>query len=156
MSKLKMIAEPGKQETVLTYVFDAPRERVFNLYTNPELLPQWWGPRYLSTEVERMEVKPGGTWRYIQRDDAGNLYVFNGVYHEIVSPERLTYTFEYEGEPGHILLVTVRFEEMDGKTLIIEKSIYQSVEDRDGMISEGMESGADESMERLEELLAIK
>lgn len=156
MSRMILIAEPGIQETVITYTFDAPRDKVFTIFTDPGLIPQWWGPRYLTTEVEKMEVQPGGIWRYIQRDEAGNLFAFKGVYHEVLPPERLTYTFEYEGEPGHILLETVSFEAQDDKTKIIEKAVYQSVQDRDDMLIEGMEGGARESLERLSELLAVK
>ncbi len=156
MSRMILIAEPGKQETVISYIFDAPRDLVYKIFTDPTLIPQWWGPRYLTTEVEKMEVQPGGIWRYIQRDEAGNLFAFTGVYHEVLPPERLTYTFEYEGEPGHILLETVSFEAQDDKTKIIEKAIYQSVQDRDDMLIEGMEGGARESLERLSELLAVE
>lgn len=153
MSKMVMFAEPGNQEKVLSYAFDAPRERVYQFYSDPNLIPRWWGPRYLTTEVDRMEVKPGGSWRYIQRDDVGNLYAFNGVYHEVLPLDRITYTFEFEGEPGHIILVTILFQEEEGKTTIIERSVFQSVDDRDGLISQGMEGGSLELMERINELL---
>jgi uncharacterized protein YndB with AHSA1/START domain len=100
-----------------------------------------------------MEVRPGGQWRYISRDAGGDEYAFHGVYHEILSPERLVYTFEFEGMPGHVLLETITLEEHDGKTTLIDQSVFQSVADRDGMVQSGMESGASESLDRLDELL---
>ena len=154
MAKTTLIAEPGKQEVVMTHIFDATPERVFQALTDPHLIPHWWGPRYLTTTVDRMEVKPGGLWRFIQRDDTGYEYVFHGVFHDILTPERLTYTFEFEGLPGHVMLEIVTCEpQAGGKTKLIDKSVYQSVDDRDGMFQSGLEEGATETMERLAELL---
>lgn len=154
MTKLNVIAEPGNHAITMTRSFDAPRDLVFKTYTDPKLIPQWWGPSSVTTIVDQMDVKKGGVWRYIQRAADGNEYAFNGVYHEIVSPERVVYTFEFEGMPGHVLLETVTFEEQDGKTKLTDVSVFQSVADRDGMLSSGMEEGAVESMDRFAELLA--
>jgi uncharacterized protein YndB with AHSA1/START domain len=153
MKKTNLIAEPGKQEIVITRVFDAPRDILFKIMTDPKLIPQWWGPGYLTTTVDKMDVKFGGVWRYVQRNQDGNEFSFKGVYHECVSPERLVYTFEFEGLPGHIFLETVTLEEQNGKTKLTDTSVFQTVDDRDGMLKSGMESGATESMDRLEEIL---
>jgi uncharacterized protein YndB with AHSA1/START domain len=96
----------------------------------------------------------GGNWRYVQRDADGNAYAFRGVYHQVLSPERLVCTFEFEGMPGHVLLETVTFEEQDGKTKLTDQAVFQTLEDRDGMLRTGMEQGAAESMDRFAELLA--
>jgi uncharacterized protein YndB with AHSA1/START domain len=155
MTKNSFSADPGKQEVVSMVVFNAPRALVFKACTDPALIPKWWGPRYLTTIIDRLELKPGGLWRFVQHDADGNEYAFHGVYHEVAAPERLVYTFEFEGTPGHVLLTTGTFESLpDGKTKVTEKSVFQSVEDRDGMLNTGMEKGATESMERLAELLA--
>jgi uncharacterized protein YndB with AHSA1/START domain len=154
MKKISVVVEPGKQEAVITLGFDAPRELVFRTFTDPNLIPQWWGPRYLTTRVDKMEVKKGGIWRFLQQDANGNQHAFNGVYHEINTPERIVYTFEFEGVPGHIALETVSFEERDGMTIMVDQMVFQSVEDRDGMAAAGMEEGGIESMERFDELLA--
>lgn len=154
MSKVAYTIEPGKQEIVMTRTFDAPRDLVFKTMTDPNLIPKWWGPRYLTTRVDEMDLRPGGRWRYLQRDPQGNEHAFHGVYHDITAPERLVFTFEYEGVPGHVLLDTVTLEEVDGKTRLTDQSVFQSVADRDGMVQSGMESGATEMMDRLEELLA--
>ncbi len=154
MTKTQFIIEPGKQVIIMTRAFNAPRQRVFKAYTDPTLIPQWWGPRRLTTTVDTMEVKKGGVWRYVQRDAQGNEFAHNGVYHEISAPERLIGTYEFEGMPGHVGLVITTFEEQDGQTLLTEKSIFPSVEDRDGTVASGMEGGAVETMDRLEEVIA--
>ena len=151
-----IIAEPGKQEIVITREFDAPRELVFKVFTDPELLPQWWGPRYLSTIVDKMDVRPGGQWRFVQRDAQGNEYAFHGVYHEVLASERIIDTFEFEGLPetGHVTLETMRLVELpEGRTRLITQSIFQSVMDRDAMLQSGAESGVNETYDRLSELL---
>jgi uncharacterized protein YndB with AHSA1/START domain len=154
MSDYKLIAEPGKQEVIITRSFDAPRELVYEVFTNPELIPQWWGPRELTTQVERMEVRKGGIWRYIQHDAAGEEYAFSGVYHLVAPSEKLVFTFEFEPMAGHIILETTTFADQGGKTLVVDQSVFQSVADRDGMVNSGMERGSSESMERLTEILA--
>lgn len=155
-STTTITAERGKQEIVITREFDAPRELVFKAFTDPNLIPQWWGPRYLSTEVDKIDVKPGGQWRFINRDAEGKEYGFHGVYHEILAPERIIDTFEFEGLPetGHVTLETVRLEALPGgRTRLISQSVFQSVADRDGMLQSGMEEGVNDTYDRLEELL---
>ncbi|MGE5172677.1 MAG: SRPBCC family protein [Betaproteobacteria bacterium] len=137
----------------MTRVFDASRDLLFKAHTDKNLIPQWWGPARFKTTTDKLDVKPGGLWRFVQRDAAGSTYAFHGVYHEL-SPERIVGTFEFEGMPGRVSLDSVTFEEMGGKTKLIEKTVFQSVEDRDGMLKEGMEEGVYESMDRLAELLA--
>jgi uncharacterized protein YndB with AHSA1/START domain len=144
---------PSDQEIVMERVFNAPRELVFKAHTDPNLISQWWGPRRYTTTVDKMDLRVGGVWRFVQHDADGNEFAFNGVYREIVPPERLSYTFEFEGMPGHVLVETVTFEEQNGKTKVTVTGLYQSVEDRDGMLQSGMEEGANESYERLVELL---
>jgi uncharacterized protein YndB with AHSA1/START domain len=153
MAKMTLIAEPGKHDILMSREFNAPRELVFRALTDPTLVPRWWGPSTLTTVVDKMDVKAGGIWRFVQRDAAGNEYGFHGVYHEVLAPERIIQTFEFEGLPGHVLLETMILEEHDGKTAIIDSSVFQTVEDRDGMLQSGMEGGAAESWDRLEELL---
>lgn len=144
---------PSDREVVITRIFDAPREKVFKASIDPGLISQWWGPKRYTTEVEKMDVKPGGIWRFIQRDGEGNEYAFNGVYREVVPPEREVHTFEFEGMPGLMMIETSVFEEYGGKTKLKVTDQFQTVEDRDGMFSSGMKEGATESMDRLEELL---
>jgi uncharacterized protein YndB with AHSA1/START domain len=151
-----ILAEPGKQEILITREFDAPREFVFKACTDPKLIPQWWGPRYLSTEVDKMDVRPGGQWRFLNRDAEGNEYAFHGVYHEVLAPERIIDTFEFEGLPetGHVTLETMKLEALPGgRTRFTVQSVFQSVADRDGMLQGGMEEGVNDTYDRLAELL---
>jgi uncharacterized protein YndB with AHSA1/START domain len=152
----KITAEPDKQELFIIREFDAPRELVFKAFTDPELYAQWIGPRGLKTTIEIFEPKNGGSWRYIQKDQEGNEFAFHGVNHEVLPPERIIDTFEFEGLPetGHVILETAKFEALPGnRTKLTSQSVFQSVEDRDGMMQSGMEEGVNESYERLDELL---
>jgi uncharacterized protein YndB with AHSA1/START domain len=144
---------PSDREIVMTRVFDAPRELVFKAYTDPNAIPQWWGPRRYATTVDQMDVRPGGAWRFVNQGPDGSEFAFRGEYRVIVPPERLVYTFEFEGMPGHILVETITFEEHDGKTTLTNTSLFDSGEDRDGMLASGMTEGATESMDRLAEYL---
>ncbi|MFL5734643.1 MAG: SRPBCC family protein [Chloroflexia bacterium] len=154
MSDTKIIAEPGKQEIIITRTVDAPRDLVFKAFIDPQAIPQWWGPRRLTTQIDKLEARPGGSWRFVQRDKEGNEFAFHGVFHEVKAPEMAIQTFEFEGVPGHVSLETMILKEENGKTLITAISVFQSVEDRDGMVQAGMESGVREGYERLDELLA--
>jgi uncharacterized protein YndB with AHSA1/START domain len=154
MERIKLVAEAGKQELIITRLFDATAQRVFTVMTDPTLIPQWWGPRKYSTIADRMEFKVGGVWRFLNRDAGGNEFGFHGVYHLIETPRRIIQTFEFEGMPGHVSLETMTLEDRGGKTLITAHSVFQSVADRDGMIEGGMETGANETYDRLEEVAA--
>ena len=154
MSDLKVVADPGTQEIVITRTFDAPRDLVFKAFTDPDAVRQWWGQASSETVVDQLEARPGGRWRFVERDGQGNEDGFHGVYHDLQASERIVYTFEYEGMPGHVLLETIVLEDQDGKTLMTDSSVYQSVADRDGMLQSGMETGAAESFGRLDDYLA--
>jgi len=152
----KIIAEQGKQEILITREFDAPRDLVFKTFTEWDLYVQWLGPRRLTTTLDTFEPRNGGGWRYIQKDKDGNEFAFHGVNHEVTAPERIIGTFEFEGlpEPGHVLLQTARFEELPGqRTKMTSQSVFQSIEDRDGMLQSGMQEGVNDSYSRLDELL---
>src|SRR2546428_10483095 len=133
--------------------FDAPRARVFEVYTDPKLIPLWWGPRRYTTTVDKMDVRPGGVWRYISRGADGTEFAFHGTYREIKRPERLVSTFEFEGMPGHVVVDAATFEGRGGKTKVTVTSRFESVGDRGGMLKSGMEDGASQTWDRLAELL---
>jgi uncharacterized protein YndB with AHSA1/START domain len=154
MTPLKIIAEPGKHVIVMRREFNAPRQRVFRALTDPTLIPRWWGPKDVTTIVDQIELRVGGVWHFTQCDTAGSEYPFFGVYHEISSPARLVYTFEFEGTPGQVMLETITLEEQNGKTLMTDTCVYQSVEHRDQMIQAGMEGGTIDSWDRIDILLA--
>lgn len=155
-NETKIISKPDKQELCIIREFDAPREIVFKAFTDPELYVQWIGPRGLETTLETFEPRSGGSWRYIQKDPDGNEFAFHGVNHEVLPPERIIDTFEFEGLPetGHVILETAKFEALsDNRTKLTSQSVFQTVEDRDGMMQSGMEEGVNDSYERLDELL---
>jgi len=153
--KLK-IETVGDREIRGERVFDAPREKVWAALTDPELIPQWWGPRQYTTVVDVMDVRPGGQWRFVhQAEEGSDEHGFRGVYREVTEPERIVQTFEWEGMPGHIAVETMELEDLgDGRTKINTVSLFHTTEERDGMFNSGMEGGASETYDRLEELLA--
>jgi uncharacterized protein YndB with AHSA1/START domain len=153
-AQTRILAEPGVPQIIITREFDAPRELVYRAHTDPELLAQWLGPRRFTMIVDRYDCRDGGTWRFIHRDAEGNEAGFHGVFHGTPSPDAVVRTFEFEGAPGHISMETLTMEERDGKTQIRINGVFQSVEDRDAAVESGMESGVNEGMERLDELLA--
>jgi uncharacterized protein YndB with AHSA1/START domain len=154
-AKTEILVEPGTQQIVMTREFAAPRELVYRAFTDPELLVQWLGPSRMTMTIERHEMRDGGVWRYIHRDADGSEAAFHGVIHGEPSLEGgVVRTFEFEGFPGHVSMETLSLEERDGKTFMRTNSVFQSVEDRDGMVASGMESGVNDGMQKLDALLA--
>jgi uncharacterized protein YndB with AHSA1/START domain len=153
MPDVQITAPDGVPQVVVTTELDAPRALVYRAHVDPGLLSRWLGPRRLTTEVERFEVRDGGRWRLVQRDDAGHEYGFHGVFHGAPTPDSTVRTFEFEGAPGHVSLESLELEEQDDMTYLRTTSVFHSVRDRDIMLRSGMEQGIRESYERLEELL---
>lgn len=154
-NKTEIIAEPGKQELFIIREFEAPRELLFKAYTDPDIYVQWVGPKDLEMRIAKMDAQNGGSYRFIHKRD-GHEYAFSGVYHEVLKPERIIGTFEFEGLPerGHVIMGTTRFEELpDGRSKLVHQSVFQSVQDRDGMMASGMERGVNEGYEKLDALL---
>lgn len=148
-----VIDTPSDREIAMTRTFDAPRALVFEALTRPEHLARWWGPRRYALVRCELDLRPGGKWRFVQRGADGREHAFRGEYREVVAPERVVSTFEYEGLPGHVSVETMTLEEKDGRTTLTAHSVFASREDRDGILQSGMESGARESYDRLDELL---
>ncbi len=156
-NKTEIIAEPGRQEIFIKREFDARRELVFRAYTDPDILVKWLGPKNLKMKIEKNADAAGEPWRFIHSDENGNEFGFHGVCHELLAPERIIRTFEFEGLPetGHVSLETATFEELpNNRTRVTSQSVFKSVEDRDGMIASGMEHGVNEGYERLDDLLS--
>lgn len=148
-----VITRVSDTELVLTREFDAPRELVFKAMTDPALLPRWWGPRKYRTVVDELDARPGGKWRMRNIAADGGEHAFRGEFREVVPSERVVWTFEYEPLPGHISVETMTLTERDGRTLLTVRDQFSSKEDLEGMVNSGMESGARESYERLDELI---
>jgi uncharacterized protein YndB with AHSA1/START domain len=153
MTELKVDAPEGVPQVTMTREVAAPRDLVFRAFTEPDLLVQWLGPRRLTMSVDRYEVRDGGRWRYVHREDDGTEYGFRGVFHGDPTPDQIVQTFEFEGAPGHVQLDPARLEEIDSRTVIHMNSVFQSVEARDAMVGAGMADGLREGFEQLDELL---
>lgn len=145
---------PSARVTVMKRSFAAPRELVFAAMTQPEHVRQWYGLRSLKMTVCEIDLRPGGKWRFAQEAPDGSEFAFSGVYKEVDPPNRVAFTECYEAMPEHGYMVTGVYEEHDGITTVTSTLVYQSPEDRDGHRDSGMESGANESYDRLEEYLA--
>ena len=148
------ITANGEREIRMEREFDAPRERVFAVYTDPELIPQWWGWSESTTKVDYMEPRTGGRWRFVHVEDDGSENGFQGAYREVTAPERVVQTFEWEGMAGHVCVETTTFEDIgDGRTKVTTVSLFHTTEERDGMLG-SMGGGAEHTYARLDELLA--
>lgn len=148
------VTTPAEREIHVERVFDAPRDKVFAAFTDPGLIPEWWGPRDTTTIVDKMDVRPGGDWRFVMRDADGSETGFRGTFREVTPPERLVQTFEWEGMPGHVSVDIATFEDLGDRTRVVTVSQFHTPEERDGMLAAGMEGGLNESYARLDELLA--
>lgn len=153
MSNTLTVTTPSDLEIVLTRDFDASRELVFDAFSQPDHVRHWWGQAGSTLAQCEMDFRPGGKWRFVERDKNGQEWGFRGEVREIVKPERIVQTFEFEGMPGHVSVETMRLEDIGGRTRVTVTSVFASVEDRDGMIQSGMEKGAGESYDRLEAYL---
>jgi uncharacterized protein YndB with AHSA1/START domain len=153
-TRVATVTTPTDREIRIEREFDAPRDRVFAIYTDPALVPEWWGPRGTTTIVDVMDVRAGGSWRFVARESDGSESAFRGTYREVTAPERIVQTFEWEGMPGHVSVETAEFEDLGDRTRVVTTSTFHTTEERDGMLGSGMEGGMNETYQRLDELLA--
>jgi uncharacterized protein YndB with AHSA1/START domain len=123
--------EGRERELLITRIFDAPRDLVFQAWIEPDRAARWWGPQGFITTYCDMDVRPGGAFRVCMRSPEGVEHWKQGVYREVVEPERLVFTFAWqdaEGRPGHETVVTITFEEHGAKTkLTLHQGIFESV-----------------------------
>jgi uncharacterized protein YndB with AHSA1/START domain len=147
------VTTPTDREIVLTRVFDAPRQMVYDAFTKPELLKRWFGPRGWSLIVCETDFRVGGSWRFVLRGPDGQEMGMRGVYREIVPPERTVHTESFDDFPGESIVTAVWVEE-GGRTTMTATILYASQEVRDAVINSGMEHGAAESYDKLAEVLA--
>jgi uncharacterized protein YndB with AHSA1/START domain len=141
------------REIFATRVFDAPRELVFEAWTRPEHVKNWYGPRAFTMTICEIDLRPGGAYRFVMRGPDGVAYAFSGVYREIARPERLVYTWGFEAMPGHEAIETVTFEEHDGRTTMTMKTIFQTAEDFQGWADSGGHDGMAETLDRFAEVV---
>jgi uncharacterized protein YndB with AHSA1/START domain len=146
------VSLPSDLEVRTVRVFKAPRPLVFEAHAACEHLKHWWGRgNPLDCEIG---FRPGGTYRFVEHAPDGLDYAFRGEYLEIRAPELIVYTFEYEGAPGHVCVETLEFTEADGITTITATTRFATPEERDQMVSAGMQDGARRSYEALAAYLA--
>lgn len=149
------VSLPSDLEIVMTRVFDATPQQVFDAFTKPEHLRRWFGRRGDTLSVCEVDLRAGGSYRFVFQLREGGEMAMHGEYHEVTPPSRLVNTeiFDEYAEMGEALNTLV-LEERDGKTLMTSTARYPSKETRDAVVESGMESGAAETFDRLAELLA--
>jgi uncharacterized protein YndB with AHSA1/START domain len=153
MTRPATLTTPAEREIRVERIFNAPRDRVWRAYTDPAQLAQWWG-RGNRLAIERFELTRGGHWRFVEHSPDG-AHGFEGRFREVTPPERLVQTFEWDGMPGYVAIVTVTFEDLGGeRTRVVTHQLFHTQEERDGMMSSGMEQGMNESYAALDKLLA--
>jgi uncharacterized protein YndB with AHSA1/START domain len=151
----EIYADPALPTIRIVREFDAPPERVFRAWTDPDLVARWMGPRDVTMEIEKWDATTGGSYRYIGRQGEDFEMGFYGSFHEVRPQERIVQTFTFEGAPDGVSLETMSFEELPGgRTRISALSVVESLEIRDQIIGSGMEVGVVEGYEKLDEILA--
>lgn len=143
-------------DLVYERVFDAPRDQVWQAFTDPEAIPRWWGPHRTTTTVIEMDVRVGGAWRYVSSAPDREDVTFYGEYLVLERPARITWTFMFDvdGQGPQGGPETVTFEDVEGKTKVVATSHMGSREAVEGALATGMVAGAIETYDRLEALLA--
>lgn len=137
--------------------FDAAPEQVFRAHIDPELYAQWVGPRSLTTRVTRWDARTGGAWAFANDRDGVEIASFYGSFHEVRPDERIVRTFTYEGEPDGVSLETLTFEELEGaRTRLRTLGLVKDFRTRDGILASGMDVGAREGFDKLDDLLATR
>lgn len=151
--KRATITTPSEREIHIERIFDAPRERVWKAMTDPALIAQWWG-RGNKLVIERYEPERGGHWRFVEHSEHGQ-HGFEGRFREITPIDRVVQTFEWDGMPGHVVVETMVLEDLgDGRTKIVNVSLFHTKDERDGMLQSGMEQGLNQSYAALDGVLA--
>ncbi|MHA7628801.1 SRPBCC family protein [Corallococcus sp. M7] len=149
-----LITQTSEREVRIERIFNASRERVWKALTDPTLVARWWG-RGNKLVIERMDVRRGGHWRFIEHAEDGT-YGFEGRFRELKPPELIEQTFEWDGEPGHVSVDRTTLEDLgDGRTKLVSVSLFHTVEDLKGMVQAGMEQGINQSYAALDKLLVL-
>jgi uncharacterized protein YndB with AHSA1/START domain len=148
---------PAEDQILITREFDAPAHLVYKAWTTPEIVRQWWAGRRGAMQVCDIDLRVGGTWRYVMFAHGEYEVAFHGEYREIVENERIVTTEVYEGAPpapeGEDVVNVITFTEVEGRTLVELLVQAPSKEVRDTIVDSGMEGGLQEQMEILDELL---
>jgi uncharacterized protein YndB with AHSA1/START domain len=148
---------PTDDQILITREFDAPKDLVYRAYTTPELVKRWWSGKRGQVTSAEIDLRVGGTWRYVMVANEGFEVAFHGEYREIVPNERIVTTEVYEGvpedqQPDEDVVNVVEFAEADGRTTLTLLVQCPTREVRDTIIDSGMEAGMQEGMDLLEEV----
>ena len=148
----------SNREIVTTRLINAPRERVWKAFVDPEQVVQWWGPNGFTTTTESMKVKAGGIWKYMMHGPDGRDYPNKIIYDEVVEPEKLVYHHSDDGANIDVSFVsTITFEEQDGKTLITMRAVFKTAEELERIDKEyGARVGAQQTLGRLAEFVTMQ
>ena len=148
-------ADPNLPTIRIVRDFDAPPDRVFKAWVDPELIVQWLGPKSSEIRIDKWDARTGGSYRYASVQDGEEVAAFYGSFHEVRPAERLVQTFTWEGMPDGVSLDTMTFEDLGaGRTRTVGLSVVDSFEGRDAIMASGMDVGVDEGYEKLDALLA--
>jgi len=153
-SRSAKVTLPTDEQILITREFDAPRHLVYRAYTEPELVRRWWTARRGEMTVCEIDLRVGGSWRYVMVTPDGSEVAFHGAYREIVPDERLVSTEVYEGMPDAEAVDTVTFDEVDGRTMLTILVQHRRRADRDAHVESGMEDGLQDALDLLE-LVAV-
>jgi uncharacterized protein YndB with AHSA1/START domain len=151
-SRTAKVTLPTDEQILITREFDAPKHLVYRAYTTPELVKRWWHAKRGEVTVAEIDLRVGGTWRYVMTADGGVEVAFHGQYREIVPNERIVSTEVYEGMPDAEALDTVTLTEADGRTTLTILVQHTSKEHRDAHIESGMEDGLQDALDLLEQV----
>jgi uncharacterized protein YndB with AHSA1/START domain len=155
VAETEFVIEPGRQDILMTRVFDAPRDLVFRAVTDPGIVARWWGPSSMSTRVDTMELRPGGLWRFVNVAASGEEFGFRGVYHDVTAPTGFVRTWTFEGAPEDVALEIVTLDELnDGQTRFTDQSVHRSVAARDDIVRAGGPEGGTDGMDALAAVIA--
>lgn len=139
----------------MTRVIAAPPDRVYQAYTDPAIVPRWWGLREFRTTVEQLDARPGGAWRYVQANPADDTrFGFQGEFREVMPGERLVTTWVFDGMPDIVMVEATDIEAVDGGTRVTLMASFDSAEHRDALLESGLEGGQNDLWDRLGEVLA--
>jgi uncharacterized protein YndB with AHSA1/START domain len=145
------------REIVITRVFDAPREVIWNAWTDPKQVVRWWGPRGFTATIHEMDVRPGGVWKQTMHGPDGTDYPSHVVFFEVVKPERIVYSMVggRKGDPSHQFEATWTFAAQDDKTRLTLRMLFPSAEIREHVAEVyGVIEGGNQTLDRLGEHLA--
>lgn len=155
---LTVEALPGQPVIDTVREFDAPAAAVYAAHADPDVYVRWIGPGQYATTVTEWDHRSGGVYRFVQKD-AGNEaeYAFRGAIHTARPGEIIIQTFEWEGAPDEVSLDIMRFEDLpDGRSRIVGRSVFPSLENLEAMMAEGMTGGMEEGYRKLDALLATQ